>query len=196
MEELKALIFQYFEANNDEIISLYKGNVAIFQSFEKGINERQFPDLQICFTDDELLIVNHATNNFNPDDALTKPNEVITGYTIAIYRDGKFVKCNPEDNWSLTEYKKINNEYVRQRKPDGQIIPEDEYTNYICDNDSCKKELVVGGMMCESCNYDLCHQCKHLSENHPHHMFEYRGYAGWNTYDSHTIITSITHKMQ
>lgn len=202
IEKIQTQIKQFFKDNKEEIVSLYKGNVAVFQCSSVG-EKRHFPDIQICFADipsPGILFVNHSAAISELDD---NP-EILTGYTLATLsiKNDRFIKCDAV-NRSLTEYKRINNLYIKHYAIDKPPLEENEDINYICDailDDACASvggnRLDIGGMICEECNdYDICSACASSNKNlnnHPHKMFEYRGHIGWNTYEFNSVITSVT----
>lgn len=204
---------EFINTNREEIISLYKGNIAVFQCFYdgNGVLQRHIPELQICLSEKGEMFINHTVEKFNemynkpessPGNPGNEDSPVFTGCTIAYFKDKEFVKCYDRQdeksfNLSMVEYKKVNNYYVMVQQEQNKLMDskpmlEDEDINYNCDAPNCGKRVTLNGMMCESCNYDLCHNCKQLSESHPHKMFEYKGYIGWNTYDSNDILTHTT----
>ncbi|ARF12089.1 hypothetical protein Klosneuvirus_3_224 [Klosneuvirus KNV1] len=184
-DNVKSKMNEFIEENKDKIINLYKGTVMAFNLKQK--NGKQIPStVEICLTKQNTIIINFCSNE--------EDTQIISGCTIALFKGNEFIDCSTENTSNLNRenYKKILNSYQEWSGSNDyeQLKPSISEIGHVCDGkDNCKNDIIKKSLICESCDFDLCPECRN-EYHHEHLMFEYNGYYGWDTFE----IIDIIHK--
>jgi len=185
-DNIKSKMSDFIEENKDKIINLYKGTVIAFNLEQK--NGKHIPStVEICLTKQNTIIINFCSNE--------KDTQIISCCTIALFKGNEFIDCSTDktSNLNREKYKKMLNIYYEWSNSNEYepLKPSESEIGHTCDGENCQNDIIKGSLICESCDFDLCPECRN-EHHHEHLMFEYNGYYGWNTYDINDIVDKVT----
>lgn len=151
---------QYYLDHAADIELLYKGAVAIWIWAGEDGDSRHIPPITKLYRIIDWMGDDEYEMLVIPFLSIDDP--IIIGIPIAEYIKGELVA-----------------------NPGHPILPR-QASYYFCNK--CDRD-VLGGLLCEVCDYDLCKNCaQKYPHSHPHPMFEFIRYYGIMTYQKDRIV--------